>query len=190
MRLIRSINIGLILTLCGIAVLAPTVLAETEPNDSEIEAEIGDQGTFSGSVNATDVDFYRFTVPGKKDILVTAKKTDAGTGIISITGYDKSFSTLAAISLTLTVQEGEKQDSDWNIANEDAIYYLEIEGDGDYEFTVEYTDDSQEDVEEAVEGLFAACGIVTLLSICLPIGFIIAVIIVVLIIIKVVSKKK
>ena len=81
----------------------PLVSAESEPNDDFMTAEVTGEVTVTGSVNATDVDMFKFTIPAGKDLVMTLKKTDAGTGMIETSTYDDTqiaYFVLSAILLS------------------------------------------------------------------------------------------
>lgn len=183
----KRMIMALSLLMVGALIFAlPLASAESEPNDDFASAEMTGEVTVTGSVNATDTDFFRFTIPSEKDLVMTLKKTDSGAGTISTTTYDDSQMELffSGISITASVQGVEKEESYYNGASTEEVIYIEITGDGEYEFTVEYTDDTQ----EAVEGFLQACGVATLLMICGPILLIIIIIVIIVIIVK--KKKK
>jgi len=141
-----------------ILVLSP-VLGDNEPNDSLNDPETITEGTYTGDVSINilmdnDLDYYIISVPADKDIVVTAKKIDSGEGTITIQGYDHNKQSMGIFDIWIYLTTPGETDSAsyWNTDDTAQNVYLEIEGDGQYEFTIEFTNDSS----DAVTGLAAA----------------------------------
>jgi hypothetical protein len=172
------------LVMMGSLLLAiPFAMAENEPNDSFATAESGSEGIYAGSVNSTDKDYFVFVVPMEKDFIVTAKKTDSGEGILVIEGFDEDQDAVSGLAQkNLVEQNKEIKIETYNVHGRDMTYYIEISGEGEYEFEVEITDDTA----DFFKGLFKAGGIALLICISIPIIIIIAIIVIIIVI----SKKK
>ncbi len=171
----------------------PIGLADSEPNDSLMDPETIGEGTVTGTVyygflTDDDVDFYRISVPSKKDIEVTATMTSSGDGTITINSYDHDRQELGIFYIWMYLDApGETDTGSWYNGESSAQnLYLEVSGDGDYEITIEFTDDTS----DATTALAGICFLGTAGMICIPIVFIIIVIVVIIVIVKMVKKKK
>jgi hypothetical protein len=191
---IKYLSILSVLFLAGFVLLSVSpVLADTEPNNSLMEAEVIGEGTFTGNVStpltaAADVDYYMISVPKDKDIEVTITKTDAGTGMIDVESYDHDKSGLGVFGIWMLLEtQGETQTDSWYNSDDSAQnIYIEISGDGDYTMTIEFTDKTS----EAVEGFLQACCFGTLGIILIFILGIVGIIILIIVVVKMFGKKK
>ena len=171
----------------------PIGLADSEPNDSLMAPETIGEGTVTGTVaynlfTDNDVDFYRISVPSKKDIEVTATMTSSGDGTITITSYDHDKQELGIFSIWMYLDApGETDTGSWyNGEGSAQNIYLEVSGDGDYEITIEFTDATS----DATTALAGICFLGTAGMICAPLMFIIIIVIVIILLVKRSKKKK
>ena len=140
----------------------PYVIADNETNDSFDNPETFDSDMVTGSVlhesNGGDSDFYLISVPSKKDIVVTLRKTDYGSESICMIGYDSNRDEMSMGDIWMFVYEiHETGTGSWyNSEDFSQDIYLFIGGDGSYMVTIKFTDETinAQEAREASNRLF------------------------------------
>jgi hypothetical protein len=173
--------IPLLLAIGFCLMIAIPVSAEVEPNDSLLTPEVIGEGTFNGSVSMngtvyTDKDYFRISVPSKKDIEITLTKTDMGFGTIDVNSYDENRNPMSilfgGIWISVSTAGTSQTDTWYNEAGSAKDFYLEVEGDGEYRMDIRFTTETQ-DFEEAVGSVCLVFTIVSFLIILFIVGLII-----------------
>jgi hypothetical protein len=124
------------------------VMADNSSNDYITGAELVVEGTYTGTVGEGDYsDWYKFNVPGHETVYVEAILKDAEEG-------DEVYATTTDSSgipddqVYIEVFPGESKDHcHWTNYEEDIarVMYIQVTGDGSYELTIEFEDDSETD---------------------------------------------
>lgn len=145
--MIRKITgIGIIALLCIVSMIALTAAAESEPNNSLTDAQVIDEGTYTGEVRYNllsddDEDYFKVSIPADTKMDVKIEKTDDGDGMLFVSGYDSSRQQDYSVSMMLSGNGEREIDYVNNYEDSSVDYYIGITGDADYDMEIVFIKD-------------------------------------------------